>query len=88
MGKIGGPEKAGADELNGYWPEIVGAAVAAHARPGRVAGGEVVVFVDSSVWLFELRRTWHAKILERLKQRLGAERVRSLRFTIDPDRRA
>lgn len=84
IGRLGVPENAGADELAEVWPEIVGPVVAAHARPGRVAGGEVLVFVDSSVWLFELKRAWHAKILERLKHRLGPERARSLRFAIDP----
>jgi predicted nucleic acid-binding Zn ribbon protein len=85
MGKLGVAGEFGADELTEVWPEIVGPVVAAHARPGRVARGEVLVFVDSSVWLFELRRSWHARILERLKLRLGPERARSLRFTIDPD---
>ncbi|MGQ9660767.1 MAG: DUF721 domain-containing protein [Kiritimatiellia bacterium] len=69
------------------WPALVGTVIAAHTRPGRVMGQTLVVFVDSSVWLSELKRFGQAQMLAKLQERFGAEKIRSLRFQPDPDRR-
>ena len=66
------------------WPAFVGSAAAAHTRPGRFVKGELVIFVDSSVWLSELQRYSKAEILEKIQQRFGKERVQGLRFQLAP----
>jgi predicted nucleic acid-binding Zn ribbon protein len=71
-------------DLESGWAGTVGPVVAAHSRPGRVVGGEVHIFVDSSVWLSELQRMWKTRILELLRAKFGGDRIRSLRFVIDP----
>ena len=72
-------------ELADAWPDIVGPVVASHARPGRVSRGEVQVFVDSSVWLFELQRFGQKQLLQKLGARFGGDRIRSVRFVMDPE---
>jgi hypothetical protein len=67
------------------WPSLVGSAAAVHTRPGRFVKGELVVFVDNSVWLSELQRYSKTDILERIQQRFGKERVQGLRFQLAPD---
>ena len=42
--------------LQEEWESIVGSAVAAHTRPGRLVEGLLTVFVDSAVWLDQLKR--------------------------------
>ena len=74
------------DELRREWPTLVGADVAAHARPGRLDRTALVVYVDSSVWLSEIRRFGQAPLLASLQRRFGRERIASLRFQIDPGR--
>ena len=69
--------------IEGEWPKIMGPAVAAHTRPGRLIAGELAVYVDSSVWLSELHRS-RARMLANVQKAYGAKRIRSLRLQIDP----
>lgn len=75
------------DDIEAAWPGVVGAAVAAHSRPGRYERGVLVVFVDSSVQLSELSRYSQKRILSNLQKRFGAERIRAIRLQLDPDGR-
>ena len=67
------------------WPEIVGPQVAAHARPGRLERGLLVVYVANSVWLAELNRLFQKPMLDNIRQCLGTDAVRALRLQLDPD---
>lgn len=67
------------------WPEIVGPQVAAHARPGRLERGLLVVYVANSVWLAELNRMFQKPMLDNIRRRLGTNDVRTLRLQLDPD---
>ena len=67
------------------WPEVVGAQVAAHSRPGRMDRGTLVIFVDGSVWLSELTRYIRGPLLANVQRHCGADKVRSLRLQLDPD---
>jgi predicted nucleic acid-binding Zn ribbon protein len=49
------------------WEEIVGTAVAAHARPLRMTGGTLVVAVDHPAWATQVRA-----LGETLRERVGA----------------
>jgi hypothetical protein len=67
-------------ELVAAWPEAVGASVAEHAWPARVArDGTLTVAASSSVWAFELTKL-EATIRERLAQALGDAAPPRLRF--------
>jgi predicted nucleic acid-binding Zn ribbon protein len=70
--------------LQREWPELVGDDVARHTRPGRVDRKRLVVFVDSSTWLYELKRYSRGRFLGNIQRRVGAGRIESLVFQIDP----
>ena len=59
------------------WEDVVGAAVAAHARATAIQEGVLFVEVDSSVWLQELGLL-RESIVERLNARLGNLWVRRI----------
>ena len=66
------------------WEKALGKAVATHTRPGRLNGDELVVYVDSTVWLSELYRS-RVQMLSNLQKAFG-KRIRTLRLQIDPGR--
>jgi predicted nucleic acid-binding Zn ribbon protein len=72
-------------DLSAEWPTLVGEAVSRHTRPGRLERGELRVFVDSAVWLSELKRWGGPKVLSNLTRRFGPSRIRAVRFEMDPD---
>ncbi|MBT3194294.1 MAG: DUF721 domain-containing protein [Verrucomicrobia bacterium] len=76
------------ETLSDEWVAIVGAAVGKHTRPGRLDGCQLSVFVDSSVWLNELKRYGLKQMLQNLQARFGASRIRNLRLQLDPESRS
>jgi hypothetical protein len=83
MGLVNESWSAGiADE----WPALVGRQVSQHSRPGALQGAELTVYVDSSVWLNELKRYGMQTMLKNIQERFGPNRVRKLRLQMDPDR--
>lgn len=63
----------------GRWPEIVGAEMAAHTRPDRLDGDELVVIADSTAWATQVR--WLAKDLIRtLNAELGSGTVAAVKI--------
>ena len=85
MKRLGLEVDAWLGELGEEWTALVGAAVAKHARPGRVQTNNLIVFVDSSVWLNELARYGKDEMLANIQKRFGRDKVRSLSFQLDPD---
>lgn len=71
--------------LENEWVELVGSMIAKHARPGRYERGRLIVFVDSSVWLNELKRYSQKEMLSKLQQRFGADKIARLFLQPDPD---
>ena len=66
------------------WPEAVGPAIAANAWPARLArDGTLHVAARSSAWAFELTHL-EADVRARLRERLGEEAPRALRFAVGP----
>ena len=66
--------QAAVGSVFGRWPEIVGAEMAAHTRPDRLDGDELVVIADSTAWATQVR--WLAKDLIRtLNAELGSGTV-------------
>lgn len=72
-------------DLEGEWSGIVGHPVSRHARPGSFDRGVLSIFVDSSPWLSELNSFGKDRIIARLKERFGPDRVRSVVLKLDPD---
>ena len=63
----------------GRWPEIVGAEMAAHTKPDRLDGGELVVIADSTAWATQVR--WLARDLIRtLNAELGSGIVTTVKI--------
>lgn len=63
----------------GRWPEIVGAEMAAHTKPDRLDGGELVVIADSTAWATQVR--WLARDLIRaLNAELGSGTVATVKI--------
>ncbi len=74
------------ESLVAAWPDIVGEAVARHARPATLSGTRLVIHVDDNVWLFELSRMARAPILEGIRKRFGPGHVTDCQFCLDPGR--
>lgn len=74
-----------ATELAQAWPELVGQQVAKHTRPGHMRDRELVVYVDSSVWLHELSRYGLKRMTTNIQQHIGADKVRTIRLQLDPE---
>ena len=74
------------NQLTESWSDVVGPQVAAHTRPGRMNGSELIVYVDSSVWLHELQRYGLKGMLAKVQAFSGKQRIKSIRLQLDPDR--
>lgn len=68
-----------AGSVMGRWDEIVGAAVAAHARPVSFSDGELTVRADSTAWTTQLRLL-SSTLLGNFERAVGADVVQSLRI--------
>ncbi len=64
------------------WPELVGAEVAAHTRPARIAGETLIVATQSNAWSEQLSFL-SEQILATLRDELGLKDVRRLSFRTD-----
>jgi hypothetical protein len=69
------------------WESLVGPQVAKHARPGRLERKVLHIFVDHPGWLSDLSRYGQKQVLTNLQKRFGAEKIKSIRLQLDPDKR-
>ena len=76
---LGNPAALG--ELAANWPQVVGEAVAAHARPRKIHDGVLVMEVDSPEWATQLRFL-EARILDRVATAAPGAGVTGLRFVV------
>lgn len=72
------------NHLHDRWEATMGKPVAAHTRPGILNNGELVVYVDSSPWLSELKRYAAREMLANLQKAFGKDAIRSVRLQLDP----
>jgi predicted nucleic acid-binding Zn ribbon protein len=68
--------------LQAAWAETVGEQIAAVSNPVSERGGEVLVSCADSVWAQELD-LMQDQLLRRLRDRLGEQAPRSLRFRVE-----
>ena len=73
------------ERLTAEWPNIVGEAIARHARPGRLDGDTLRIFVTDNVWLHELKRFGPKTLVEKIRNATGISAVRRIQFELDPD---
>jgi predicted nucleic acid-binding Zn ribbon protein len=75
-------ERLDATSVVDEWPDRVGPAIAAVARPVSVSNGVLFVAVDSSPWLMELR-LMETDIRRRLNEGRETGRIQRIRFVLD-----
>jgi len=81
---VGGlSDGSGGDIVNilACWDEVVGQAVAAHARPRSLRTSKLIVEVDEPGWATQLRYL-RGEISAGLNARLGADVVTSIELTV------
>jgi predicted nucleic acid-binding Zn ribbon protein len=84
---LGMPPPASLTALIEAWPEIVGAALAAHVHVRSVRDGVCTIEVDGPVWATQLRYLGD-DLLARVRERLGPGVVTSVRVVVAGPRTA
>ncbi|HEY2577070.1 MAG TPA: DciA family protein [Streptosporangiaceae bacterium] len=74
----GWQQQAAVSSALGRWDQIVGPEVAAHATPGELTDGELVVIADSTAWATQLRLL-AATLVRKLNAELGDNTVRRVK---------
>jgi len=82
MRKLGLQERLTESQILGAWKEIVGEWFSLHTCPDRIRDGVLYVRVVQSSIHYELDRNWKPKIVQKLKTRFGAGKVRDVRFRV------
>jgi predicted nucleic acid-binding Zn ribbon protein len=82
MRKLGLHERITEVQILAAWKDIVGDWFALHTCPDRLRDGILYVRVIQSSVHYELDRNCKAPIIQKLKARFGAARVRDVRFRI------
>jgi predicted nucleic acid-binding Zn ribbon protein len=78
-------EKTEEVKLLHEWPEIVGEAVSRRSQPLAVRKGLLVIAVENSAWMQEIR--FHQKeLLERVRQRHPKLKVKGIRLVLERER--
>jgi predicted nucleic acid-binding Zn ribbon protein len=80
---LGVPDPDVVARVVGLWEELVGPAVAAHARVHSVHAGVCTVTVDEPVWATQLRYLEQG-LIERAETVLGSGVVQSVRVVVAP----
>ncbi len=81
--RFGAPKAAALEVLFDRWAEVVGDAVAAHARPRSLRKGALLVAVDDPAWATEVRSI-SAQIVARCAEVAGVEAVTELEVRVVP----
>jgi len=68
-----------AEEVDQLWRKLVGSKAARHSRPTSLRRGELLVAVDTSVWLWSLSFQ-RQRLVEELQAAWGHETVSAIRF--------
>ena len=82
MRKLGLAERLTEGQILKAWKDIVGEWFALHTCPDRIRDGVLYVRVVQSSVHCELDRNCKKQIIQKLKARFGAGRVRDIRFRI------
>lgn len=69
------------DQVRGAWKELAGDFISRHAEPVSVKDGHLVLRVTQPTMRFHLEQM-KPMLLTRIREQLGPERVKSVRFTL------
>ena len=83
--ELGLPDPHLVDSLGGRWAEVVGDAVAAHARPRGLRDGTLTIAVDAPGWATELRYL-EREICARLAIISGRDDIHHVRVVVEASR--
>lgn len=78
MADRGWERTASAAAVVGRWDQLVGADIAAHARPTSLVDGQLVLVAESTVWATQLRLL-SGQLLARIAGEVGAGVVTRIR---------
>jgi predicted nucleic acid-binding Zn ribbon protein len=81
--KLGVTDQVWVAQIQTAWPNLVGAPIAAHTRPGGFERGRLYIYVDNAVWLNELSRYNRPQMLKKLQARFP--HIKELILRLDPD---
>jgi hypothetical protein len=84
--ELGLPEHDRVSAFVTAWPDVVGPAVAQHARIRTVRDGVCTIAVDGAPWATQLRYL-EAQVVERAAGLAGPGLVTSLKIVVEPLRR-
>jgi predicted nucleic acid-binding Zn ribbon protein len=84
-GHLGTAEPKVLGDIFGHWNDVVGEAIAAHARPRSLRGGVLTIGVDDPVWATQLRFL-EQDLIDRCRDLSGPSSVRSLRIVVEAPR--
>jgi predicted nucleic acid-binding Zn ribbon protein len=80
--ELGLPEPAALAALAARWEDVVGSAVAAHARLGALRDGVLTVVVDGAPWATQLRYS-EGDVVRVASETVGRGVVRALRVRVE-----
>ena len=83
MRKMGLNDRLTESQILSAWKEIVGDWFAMHTCPNRLRDGVLFVQVIQSTVHYELDRVWKPQILQKLKARFGARKIRDVKFRVN-----
>ena len=83
MARMTVARRPSADEVAALWRQLAGPRAAQHSRPTSLRQGELLVTVDSSVWLWNLSLQREA-LLKGLQAAWGMDAVSAIRLRIHP----
>lgn len=81
--RFGGASVSSLEHVFAHWDDVVGLAVAAHARPLSLRDGVLAVAVDNPAWATQLRLLGN-ELLARLNDAAGPGVVTSLDLRVRP----
>jgi predicted nucleic acid-binding Zn ribbon protein len=82
-GSLGVPSSSALETVFARWEEVVGASVAAHARPRSMRDSVLVVAVDDPAWATQLRFL-ESDLLARLADAVGEGRLTAIEVRVAP----
>ena len=80
FGATGAADGLDEEAVRTAWKELAGDFIARHTEPVSVKGGHLVLRVTQPAMRFHLEQM-KPMLLERIRSQLGAERIRSVKFT-------
>lgn len=83
VARLAAAKRPSADEVAALWRKLVGTKAARHSHPTSLRGGELMVAVDASTWLWNLSLQ-RPRLLEGCQAAWGAATVTMIRLRMKP----